>query len=621
MKRILFTILACFLLTTEMSRATPSAAIEPVPDSLLTEDYIYEFTFSNFGKAVRIIELIRERELLAKHRIDIAEGDLYFNTGRYRRGLVYYRRALESDAVQNDDTEYMEQLHRMISSYDCLHEEKQKAYYVELLLLKAKTCGNLEMESVALFNMGKMLYYQEDKERGYRLVNESIELMKQSDYKYKYDNLRYNYNTLLIMQQRDKRYVDALKTLDLLNTVVTEDSQNALSIGGLAEKEKKTMYAQRAVILSRLGRVTEANEAYKQWCSTGNVYDKDNYLIIPYLMDRKRYDEVIRIYTPREQFLRDQKDTINYHMITVKRSLGRAYGKKGNYEKAANYFEELALLTDSLKVREQQSAAIELATVYETNEKEARLKEQAVHLKVRNTLLLSAVGAILLLSILLWWNIKHMRTIWRKNKAMVTTIEELFSYKDELHESKQEIRILKQEILKIEQQKDILLPEEKSTHNTATGSGKVKNFTENGISNPSVFTEANEENQILFEKLEAILVSDKLFLNPDLSREDLMKLLHIGKNRFGQIIQQYTGTNITTYINTKRLEYAARLLKIHTNYKVTSIAEMCGIPNIQTFHRLFRNKFGMTPIEFRKSIKNADNKTNTTTGGQSETTL
>lgn len=185
--------------------------------------------------------------------------------------------------------------------------------------------------------MGKMIYYQEDKERGYQLVNEAIDLMKQSDYKYKYDNLRYNYHSLLIMQQRDKRYEEALHTLDLLAGVVQEDFSDLPSIGSLAEKEQKTMYAQRAVILSRLGRIEEADEAYLQWCRIGDKYTKDDYLIIPYLMDRKRFDAVIALYTPREQFLRDQKDTINYHMMTVKRSLGKAYEAKGDYRLSSLY--------------------------------------------------------------------------------------------------------------------------------------------------------------------------------------------------------------------------------------------------------------------------------------------
>lgn len=58
--------------------------------------------------------------------------------------------------------------------------------------------------------------------------------------------------------------------------------------------------------------------------------------------------------------------------MTIKRSLEKAYESKGNYAFAARYFEELSVLTDSLKVREQQSFALELATIYETY-KQSRL--------------------------------------------------------------------------------------------------------------------------------------------------------------------------------------------------------------------------------------------------------
>ena len=682
----------------------------PLPDSLLTEDYIYEYTFSDLDKAVRIIREMRKRKLLAVHRLDIAEGDLYFNTGRYNQALVYYQQALDCDSVRNNDEDYMDQLHRMVSSYDCLHDEAKKAQYVELLLQKAKACGNTAMQSVALFNMGKMLYYQEDKERGYRLVQEGIELMKYSDYKYKYDNLRYDYNTLLIMQQRDHKYKEALATLDRLAEVVTEATQSEPSIGELDEKELKTLYAQRALVLSKLGRIQEAEKAYDQWREIGKKYSKDDYLITPYLMERKRYDEVIRLHGARERFLREQRDTVNYHMMTILRSLGQAYAGKGDYRKSKEYFENLAVLTDSLKMREQKSAAIELATVYETNEKEAQLRQQDADLKVRNLLLTSAGGAILMLIVFLWRNMYYIRTIRHKNAAMIGSIEELLTYKDELLEKRKEIRLLKEENATWKRmQKDAASPEriqepniqdrEQEKNSATTDTDAITEGTAGVVSTDSdadtvvnadaivnavtdvtvdvtsgatgidtdmgandgfvsvnadiedpkgqigtgkgvlaeadaeeeIYCEADAgkenikegvvkkgcgkeegrgeeptadgENRVLFERLEDAVVSKQLFLKPDLSREELMKLIGVDKNRFGQIIQQCAHTNVTTYINHKRLEYATRLLKKYPNYTVSVVAESCGIPNIPTFNRLFKEKYGMTPRDFKNGLR------------------
>ena len=160
-----------------------------LPDSQITADYVYEYTFSDFDKALQIMGKLRKRNSLPGFKLDITEGDLYFNTGKYYQALKFYGRALQSDSIQADDQQNMEQIHRMISCYDCLHNETKKAQYVEMLLKKSKQCGNEAMQSVALFNMGKMLYYQGNKEKGYEFMLQAVELMEKTDYKYKYDNL------------------------------------------------------------------------------------------------------------------------------------------------------------------------------------------------------------------------------------------------------------------------------------------------------------------------------------------------------------------------------------------------------------------------------------------------
>ena len=178
----------------------------------------------------------------------------------------------------------------------------------------------------------------------------------------------YDYNTLLIFQERDGRNNEALQTLEALQKVVVAETGEETPMEELGEKEKKAMYAHYAVVLSRLGRLKEADGYYKQFLSLSNVFDRDNYLIMPYLLDRKMYDDVILMNSAREKSLRAQGDTITYHMTSIKSSLGEAYKRKGDYLTAAEYFQQLAMLKDSIKNREQKSSALELATIYETHE-------------------------------------------------------------------------------------------------------------------------------------------------------------------------------------------------------------------------------------------------------------
>lgn len=578
-----------------------------LPDSLITEDGVYKYTFSDFNKAVKIMEELRRRETLSQFRLDVTEGDLYFNTGRYLQALKYYKRTLESDSVRNNDAQYMDQVHRMISCYDCLHDVPRKTNYVQLLLNKAEECGNIEMKSVALFNMGKMIYYQSEKQQGYDMIKKAIVLMKQSDYKYKYDNLRYNYNTLLIMLQRDKRNEEALQVLDELEEVVEQATNLEPSMKGLSDKERKTLYAQRAVIFSKLGRLKEADEAFRMWESIGGAYSKDDYLITPYLMDREQYDKVIAEYTPREAFLYSNKDTINYHMMAVKRTLAKAYGGKKNYKRAAKYFEELAVLTDSLKVREQRSSAIELAAIYETQEQQAQLHEEIKQVKIRNALLILASVILFFLLLLYIRNLQHTRIIRHKNSIMIDTIEELLEYKEELYETRRKLYTL-------QESKSLAQPEDTGEKITAEDKA-IDNLKAECVQDT---TEDDEREFALFEELDYIVTHDRLYLNPDLSRDDLMRLICVNKNRIGKILQHHSNMNATGYINNKRLEYAVKLLKDAPNYTITAIAEQCGLPNVPTFNRLFRNKYGMTPTEYRNGLKKTDNKAGIDTTGQSD---
>lgn len=116
----------------------------------------------------------------------------------------------------------------------------------------------------------------------------------------------------------------------------------------------------------------------------------------------------------------------------------------------------------------------------------------------------------------------------------------------------------------------------------------------------------SEENKELFEKLDHIITKDRLFLDPDLTRDRLLKIIHVDKNRFAQIIQQNTQTNLAGYINSLRLDYAVKMMEQYPECLIQSVAIECGIPNSGTFYRLFRERYGVTPAEYRVAMKEVE---------------
>ncbi|WP_305117469.1 helix-turn-helix transcriptional regulator, partial [Acutalibacter muris] len=62
----------------------------------------------------------------------------------------------------------------------------------------------------------------------------------------------------------------------------------------------------------------------------------------------------------------------------------------------------------------------------------------------------------------------------------------------------------------------------------------------------------------------------------------------------------FTGMSFNAYLVNYRLELAAKQLS-ETGYRVIDVAENCGFHNHSYFTRAFREKYQMTPTEYRKA--------------------
>ena len=552
-------------------------SVSDLPDSLIDIDHVYEYTYSDFDKAKIIMKELRKRGEETEYDLDRAEGDLYYNSGHYFTAIKYYGRMMRQDSLSHDPQAYMESIHRMISCYDCLHDEENGSRYINLLFKVSDKEGSRVMESIAMFGIGKMLYHQGDNE----------------------------YNTLLVLLMREGSYEEALKILDKLQLLTSGgDEGDVVKMENLPDKEKKTYYAQRAVLLFKLGRTKEADEAYASWRSIGDKYAKDDYLIVPYLMDKKEYATVISIYKKQEAFLKAHSDTITYHMKMVQHILGDAYNAMGDYEKASQYYKHLSMLVDSLKMREQKSTALEMAEFYDKSEREIQLQEEKNRVRTRTQMFLSVSVVAVVLLVLFIYSIMNARRARRKNLAMVRTIYELISCKDDLEKARARLLMMSGNPAKEisggdsgpDDQTDLSDFCEVRNKEDEAGVADMKAK----MQDETIESEELAGDRSIFELLDSKITKEKLYLNPSLSREDLVRFSGLNRNKLAKVINRNTGLSTIGYVNKKRLEYAVEILMKHPEYKIAAVAEMCGIPNVPTFNRLFRTKFGMTPSEYKR---------------------
>lgn len=91
-------------------------------------------------------------------------------------------------------------------------------------------------------------------------------------------------------------------------------------------------------------------------------------------------------------------------------------------------------------------------------------------------------------------------------------------------------------------------------------------------------------------------------LSADLSLSALATMQNISASYLSNLFKKETGHTVTEYVNSKRMDYAAYLLGA-TKHQIQSIAQQCGILDVQYFSKLFKKYKGLTPKEHRKSVQ------------------
>lgn len=88
-----------------------------------------------------------------------------------------------------------------------------------------------------------------------------------------------------------------------------------------------------------------------------------------------------------------------------------------------------------------------------------------------------------------------------------------------------------------------------------------------------------------------------------LSLDTLSKELGVCRFYLSRIFTQVLHIRFREYLNTFRINHAKKLLQ-NDQYKIFDIAIRCGFESQQTFNRVFKEICGITPMAYRKSVKN-----------------
>lgn len=103
-----------------------------------------------------------------------------------------------------------------------------------------------------------------------------------------------------------------------------------------------------------------------------------------------------------------------------------------------------------------------------------------------------------------------------------------------------------------------------------------------------------------FQKVEALMVNEQLYCEPDLSREDVAAAIGTNRTYLARSIKSATGKTFSEYITSLRTVYAAKLLTT-TDEPLDMIGTLVGFRSRSAYYRAFSAAYGCSPSDYRKN--------------------
>ena len=520
-------------------------------------------------KALQMLDSAEQHRLIPIEEIQNLRAMSYFY------GLDNPQKALEcankgySNAIENVDTlAQLNSLKVLVTVY------YMQSHYTEVII-KSNEAIELALkikdkESVAFFYMalGSAKSEIDNLNDALDYLNKSIEIyqtiVEDSARWATYDNMLYALAKQVDVYASNRFYDKAVslipRCLALLDYLKKSDS----AIIGLNDIREAELMAACSKAYYGTGETKKAEKCYEKLRLTkyGNT-DHGIALAVPYLVYSGQYAEALRCIKIKKKHMQKCHSIVTYYYNKVLlRNEFKCYYNLNMYKEASFSANENMVMADSLRAREKKDYVRTVKKVFADRDIQLQLIKHEQKAETSQIVILLATILVVALGLLLAISIRYNNILRRKDRANLATMEELRKLYNE----------------RTRQHTDTIAVDE---------------------------NEDDDEDRKMFVVIYNEIITRKLYLKPGFSRDDAISIVPMSMKQFSALFQKYS-TGFVSFVNNLRLEHSLELIRSNQEYTIEGIALDSGFSNRQTFHRLFVEKYGMTPTEYKRLL-NAEN--------------
>lgn len=520
-------------------------------------------------KALQMLDSAEQHRLIPIEEIQNLRAMSYFY------GLDNPQKALEcankgySNAIENVDTlAQLNSLKVLVTVY------YMQSHYTEVIIKSNKAIELAlkikDKESVAFFYMalGSAKSEIDNLNDALDYLNKSIEIyqtiVEDSARWATCNNMLYALTKQVDVYASNRFYDKAVSLIPRCQALLDYLKKSDSATIGLNDIREAELMAACSKAYYGAGETKKAEKCYEKLRLTkyGNT-DHGIALAVPYLVNSGQYAEALRCIKIKKKHMQKCHSIVTYYYNKVLlRNEFKCYYNLNMYKEASFSANENMVMADSLRAREKKDYVRTVKKVFADRDIQLQLIKHEQKAETSQIVILLATILVVALGLLLAISIRYNNILRRKDRANLATMEELRKLYNE----------------STRQHTDTIAVDE---------------------------NEDDDEDRKMFVVIYNEIITRKLYLKPGFSRDDAISIVPMSMKQFSALFQKYS-TGFVSFVNNLRLEHSLELIRSNQEYTIEGIALDSGFSNRQTFHRLFVEKYGMTPMEYKRLL-NAEN--------------
>lgn len=533
-----------------------------------------------------------EAVLLEANRIYLSDGD-------YDRGLELLESNYHSEAVENDPKLKIHYI-KGLESLAYLNEEYSACIrYCNDGINYARTYDDDTLYQYFSFDIGSSMFFTRMKDRGIFLMKRSLENTDRKYHTDNIDNLVYQYGTLANCLKEVGRYQEALdmseRQIQCLDELVHQDAIPYQANYPIVERAGNALF--RANVYALMGNRAEAEKWLAKFFSNpASKLTRERFDLNDYYFNTGQYRKML------ENMHWIGKDSTITHIPENTLAKWREYrliaGMKLHddtltLQSADNLIAIQKKIINDVRTKQYAN----WASQFRAFDRDLLQQEMSNRRTTSRAITTGLIVVLVIASGILILNARSRRLAKERSRMLSKFVDD--AKKDE---ERRKARIMPANHKPAVKTEPVAVAKEDTKPKTIAESKsamqpEVKTKTESATDDKKETTN-NSSDGITQEDILQFLEDSQCYHDTKITVKELAEYMKVAQKTIRELISP---SELHDTVNKLRLRDACSLLYNQPDYTVQAVSEECGFGSLRAFQYAFKNEYGMSPADYRKS--------------------